>query len=77
MLTPPPTTLTTPTGASRILQALSRDNLLGDWFLFFSKEKGEPIRAILFSWICVQGVVAIGAVRNVSLLSVAGYCGAR
>jgi potassium/chloride transporter 9 len=32
-------------GASRILQAISKDNLLGDWFLVFSVNNGgDPIR---------------------------------
>lgn len=53
-------------GASRILQAISRDNLLGDWFLFFSKESGEPVRAVIASWFMVQCVLFIGSVNAIA-----------
>jgi amino acid transporter len=49
------------------LQAISKDNLLGDWFLVFSKEKGEPVRAVLFSWFCVQLVLLIGGFERSTL----------
>lgn len=56
-------------GASRILQAISKDNLLGDWFLVFSVTKGgEPIRAVAFAWICVQGVLLIGNINVIAPL---------
>jgi len=46
--------LSTLIGASRILQAISRDNLLGVWFGYFSKEESNPIRAVILSWLLVQ-----------------------
>ena len=46
--------LSTLIGASRILQAISKDGLLGDWFRVFSKEKGEPVRAVVLCWALVQ-----------------------
>lgn len=52
--------LSTLIGASRILQAISKDKLLGEWFSFFSKERGEPLRAVLLSWFLVQCVLLIG-----------------
>eukprot|EP00040_Diaphanoeca_grandis_P038993 m.257878 g.257878 ORF g.257878 m.257878 type:complete len:917 (-) comp35811_c0_seq1:172-2922(-) len=58
--------LSTLIGASRILQAISRDNLLGDWFLFFSKETKEPLRAVFMSWILVQLAMLIG---NINILA--------
>ena len=55
-------------GASRVLQAVSKDNLLGDWFSFFSKEKGNPVRAVLMSWLVVQGIICIGVVNAIAPL---------
>jgi potassium/chloride transporter 9 len=53
-------------GASRILQAISRDNLLGDFFLVFSKEKKEPVRAVLLSWALVQLVLVIKTITTIA-----------
>jgi potassium/chloride transporter 9 len=53
-------------GASRILQAISRDNLLGDPFLVFSKEKKEPVRAVLLSWALVQLVLVIKTITTIA-----------
>eukprot|EP00040_Diaphanoeca_grandis_P043659 m.9902 g.9902 ORF g.9902 m.9902 type:complete len:973 (+) comp8006_c0_seq1:86-3004(+) len=58
--------LSTLIGASRILQALSRDNILGEWFKVFSKEKKEPIRAVLLCWLLVQLVLLIGEVNIIA-----------
>ena len=58
--------LSTLIGASRILQAISRDNLLGEWFSFFSKEKKEPIRAVFVCWFLVQMVLLIGQINVIA-----------
>eukprot|EP00041_Stephanoeca_diplocostata_P016824 m.333051 g.333051 ORF g.333051 m.333051 type:complete len:884 (+) comp20501_c0_seq2:148-2799(+) len=58
--------LSTLIGASRILQAISKDKLLGDWFSFFSKERGEPLRAVLLSWFLVQCVLLIGNINTIA-----------
>jgi len=58
--------LSTLIGASRILQAISRDNLLGDWFTFFSLEKGEPVRAVFACWFMVQLVLLIGSINVIA-----------
>lgn len=58
--------LSTLIGSSRILQAISRDNLIGTWFKFFSKETGEPIRAVLMSWLMVQCVLFVGAINVIA-----------
>jgi len=53
-------------GASRIIQAISRDRLLGDWFTIFSSEEGEPTRAVLLSWLLVQMVLFIGQINVIA-----------
>eukprot|EP00038_Savillea_parva_P026060 m.51091 g.51091 ORF g.51091 m.51091 type:complete len:907 (-) comp7284_c1_seq1:166-2886(-) len=53
-------------GASRILQAISKDNLLGDSFLLFSKERGEPVRAVTLSWMLVQLVLLISTITTIA-----------
>lgn len=58
--------LSTMIGASRILQAISRDQLLGEWSAYFSKEKTEPIRAVLLSWLLVQLVLLIGQINIIA-----------
>lgn len=58
--------LSTLIGASRILQALSRDRLLGPWTAFFCKEKTNPVRAVLVSWFFVQLVLLIGSVNVIA-----------
>lgn len=58
--------LSTMIGASRILQAISRDRLLGEWSAVFSVEKGEPIRAVLLCWVLVQMVLLIGQINIIA-----------
>lgn len=58
--------LSTLIGSSRVLQAISRDNLLGNHFKFFSKETGEPIRAVLMSWFLVQLTLFVGAINVIA-----------
>ena len=58
--------LSTLIGASRVLQALSRDNLLGDWFSYFSKELHNPIRAVCLCAVMVQLVLLIGEINTIA-----------
>lgn len=53
-------------GASRIVQAISRDNLLGDRFLIFSKEASNPVRAVLLTWGLVQLVMLIKTITTIA-----------
>ncbi|KAJ7377254.1 hypothetical protein OS493_030065 [Desmophyllum pertusum] len=56
-------------GASRILQALAKDDLLGVVLRPFSKiTRGEPLRAVLISWFFVQIVLLIGNLNKVAVL---------
>ncbi|XP_058945660.2 solute carrier family 12 member 9 isoform X1 [Pocillopora verrucosa] len=58
-------------GASRILQAIAKDDLLGVILRPFSKvtrRNGEPLRAVLMSWFFVQVVLFIGNVNKVASL---------
>lgn len=58
-------------GASRILQAIAKDDLLGIILRPFSKvirRNGEPLRAVLMSWFLVQVVLLIGNVDKVAVL---------
>ena len=62
--------LSTLIGASRILQAISKDGLLGDWFRIFSKEKGEPVRAVVLCWALVQCALALAWLDKTPLVTV-------
>eukprot|EP00039_Didymoeca_costata_P014682 m.239795 g.239795 ORF g.239795 m.239795 type:complete len:883 (+) comp16073_c0_seq1:397-3045(+) len=53
-------------GASRILQAISRDKLIGEWFEFFSREQREPIRAVFLCWFLIQCVLLIGSLNIIA-----------
>ncbi|KAM7443073.1 hypothetical protein ABFA07_008158 [Porites harrisoni] len=57
-------------GASRILQAVAKDDLLGIILRPFSKvqKNGEPLRAVLVSWFFIQIVLLIGNLNNVAVL---------
>ncbi|KAL9981220.1 hypothetical protein ACROYT_G009894 [Oculina patagonica] len=58
-------------GASRILQALAKDDLLGVVLRPFGKvtrRNGEPLRAVLISWFFVQIVLLIGNLNKVAVL---------
>lgn len=58
-------------GASRILQALAKDDLLGILLRPFSKvtrRNGEPLRAVFISWFFVQIVLLIGNLNKVAVL---------
>jgi len=59
--------LSTLIGSSRILQAIAGDGLLGTPLrTFFDKNKGEPIRAVLISWLLVQLVLFVGKVNTIA-----------
>eukprot|EP00039_Didymoeca_costata_P007553 m.101172 g.101172 ORF g.101172 m.101172 type:complete len:928 (+) comp13734_c0_seq7:143-2926(+) len=58
--------LSTLIGASRIAQAISRDEILGPSLKFLSKEKGNPIRAVFLSWFLVQLVIMIGKINIIA-----------
>ncbi|XP_068681220.1 solute carrier family 12 member 9-like isoform X2 [Montipora foliosa] len=58
-------------GASRILQALAKDDLLGFLIRPFGRvtqKRREPLRAVLVSWLFVQVVLIIGKLNDVAVL---------
>eukprot|EP00051_Salpingoeca_urceolata_P011548 m.143308 g.143308 ORF g.143308 m.143308 type:complete len:872 (+) comp17162_c1_seq3:3592-6207(+) len=59
--------LSTLIGASRVLQALASDNLLGTWLNVFAQpDAPEPVRAVLLSWLLVQCVLFIGSINAIA-----------
>ncbi|XP_015753695.1 PREDICTED: solute carrier family 12 member 9-like [Acropora digitifera] len=58
-------------GASRILQAMAKDDLLGILLRPFGRvtqRRREPLRAVLMSWFFVQIVLLIGNLNEVAVL---------
>lgn len=72
--------LSTLIGASRILEALSRDQLFGSWMRIFLAKEGNsnPIAAVFMSWFLVQLVLFVGSINViapiVSMLFLLSYC---
>ncbi|KAE9547623.1 hypothetical protein FO519_009164 [Halicephalobus sp. NKZ332] len=59
------------TGASRVLQRLAHDKLFG-WMLrpaTFETKTGNPIVAVIISWICVVFVLMIGAMNRIAKIT--------
>ncbi|XP_028400940.1 solute carrier family 12 member 9-like isoform X2 [Dendronephthya gigantea] len=56
-------------GASRVLQAVANDNLLGSYVSFFGRGFGrnnEPVFAVLVSWLLVQAVIFVSKVNTLA-----------
>eukprot|EP00055_Hartaetosiga_balthica_P000452 m.136605 g.136605 ORF g.136605 m.136605 type:complete len:867 (-) comp10776_c0_seq1:175-2775(-) len=58
--------LTSLIGASRILEAISRDRILGGWMRIFSKEKGNPYAAVFATWFMIQLVLFVGQINVIA-----------
>eukprot|EP00043_Microstomoeca_roanoka_P001318 m.32135 g.32135 ORF g.32135 m.32135 type:complete len:920 (-) comp10752_c0_seq2:370-3129(-) len=60
--------LSTLIGASRILEALARDQLFGSWMLVFigKGNSSNPIRAVFASWFLVQLVLFVGQINIIA-----------
>eukprot|EP01147_Barroeca_monosierra_P000353 gene353-7852_t len=61
--------LSTLIGASRILEALSRDKLFGSWMTVFVPSRSlskNPVRAVLASWLLVQLVLFVGKINIIA-----------
>lgn len=59
------------TGASRVLQRLAQDKLFG-WLLrpaTFETRTGNPIVAVIISWVCVVFVLMIGAMNRIAKIT--------
>lgn len=58
-------------GGSRVLEALSKDNVYGPLLSFIPKGtwRGNPIAAVLVSWILVQQVLLIGSLNLIAQLN--------
>uniref|UniRef100_A0A1A9W0D8 Amino acid permease/ SLC12A domain-containing protein n=1 Tax=Glossina brevipalpis TaxID=37001 RepID=A0A1A9W0D8_9MUSC len=55
-------------GSSRILEALSKDQVFGSWLNFVVKGtwKGNPIVAVVVSWALVESILLIGSLNTIA-----------
>lgn len=58
-------------GGSRVLEALSKDNIFGSLLSFIPKGtwKGNPVAAVILSWFLVQQVLLIGSLNLIAQLN--------
>lgn len=62
------TALSNMIGASRVLEALARDQVFGKFLNFIVRGtwSGNPIAAVLFSFVLVEGILLIGSLNTIA-----------
>ena len=64
-------------GASRVLQAIARDNIFGKYFrkMGYGTRKGdEPIIAVITTWLISQSLLFIGGINQIAPIATSFFC---